>query len=85
MSYIQLSLFDAEEKAISLLDRKEYKLINIETWMERIVPQGEYYIKLEEHPVVLYPSSSKNISPGMKYIHYKVGGRIYSSVAVQQN
>ena len=85
MSYVQLSLFDTEGKAISLFNRMEYLLRTMEPWMKRIVPQGEYYIKLGEHPVVLYPSSSKNISPGMKYIHYVVGGRVYSSVAVQQN
>lgn len=84
----QLSFFDAIDKAaispvnaISLLTNQVYCLHQLEPWMAKIIPQGEYYVLCAGHPLVLCETKEK-VEPEMMYRHYKINGKIYAATAV---
>lgn len=88
MGYEQLSLFDldvpAELTAVWCMDGKSVAVRNVESWMKRIVPNGEYVVDVGTHPLVLQPVklSADQIQKGHEFYHYIVGKQVYSGVFV---
>ena len=88
----QLSLFDLldeetlkkPETAVSLLFGEEYTVYPLKEWMERLLPQGKYYIMMGNHPSVLCETKEK-ILPEMKYRYYKIGDKVYAATGVGQD
>ena len=52
--------------------------------MKRLVPAGDYVVRVGDHPLVLCPTSLKpsEVPEGHRFYHYLVGGRVYSGVFV---
>ena len=85
----QISIFDLireasepPKTAISMFDGRKYDVYPLMDWMERILPQGEYYILSDKYNLVLCKSTDKTIPPEMYYRHFKVGDVIYAAVGV---
>ena len=85
----QISLFDLlreasepPKTAISMFDGREYDVYPLMPWMERILPQGEYYILSDKYSLVLCKSTDKTIPPEMFYRHFTVGDVTYAAVGV---
>lgn len=85
-AFVQLSLFDREErlKATNLFDKTEYQTKDMTGWMSRLVPDGVCYVMVGEHPCVLRRTkmAHSDVREGMEYLHYLMGGSVYSGVFV---
>ena len=85
---LQLSLFDnllpETATAVSCMDQAEVTATKPEGWMLRLVPDGEYMVKVGNHPMVLRPTRLKQamIEKGHEFYHYLIGSRIYSGIFV---
>lgn len=84
----QLSFFDVIDNplkmpttALCMLTDKLYRVHELEPWMARIVPSGEFYVLCAGHPLVLCETKEK-VEPEMLYRHYRIGGKIYAAVGV---
>ena len=88
----QMSLFDLldeetlkkPEVAVSMLFGEEYTVYPLKEWMERLLPQGKYYIMMGNHPSVLCETTEK-ILPEMKYRYYTIGDKIYAATGFGQD
>lgn len=85
--YGQTSLFDLPEagpKAICCMDGEERPLTILEPWMKRLVPAGQYAVKVAAYLMVLFPVKRKlaDIEQGQLFHHYMVDGHLYDGVFV---
>lgn len=84
----QLSLFDGElighPAAVSLFDHSENQTKDLADWMVQLVPNGEFLIMVGKYPCVLQRTKLKpaEVSKGLEYCHYLVGGAVYSGTFV---
>lgn len=55
-----------------------------ESWMQRLVPGGEYAVQVAGHPLVLRPANgpADGVPAGHRYYHYTIGERLFSGVFV---
>lgn len=55
-----------------------------EPWMKRLVPNGEYFVRVGDHPLFLKsaPTKEEDISEGHRYYHYIIDGQVYAGVFV---
>lgn len=56
-----------------------------EPWMKRLVPNGEYFVRVGDHPLVLkrVHAQEEDIPEGHHYYHYIIGGQVYAGVFVR--
>ena len=91
----QMSLFDLlkeenedileePEMAVSMLTGEKYDVYPLKDWMQRLLPQGEFYIIMGNHPSVLCLAKEKVI-PEMKYRYYTVGDKVYAATGVGED
>lgn len=85
----QISIFDllreaseTPKKAVSMLDGRKHDVYPLMPWMERILPQGAYYIISDKYNLVLCKSTDKAVPSDMLYRHFKIGDAIYAAVGV---
>lgn len=89
----QLSIFDilAEpfatprvkpEKAISMFDNGEHELHNVEPWMTRLLPNGEYFILLDSVYMLVLCATQKKVPKDLLFCHYKIGDKVYYATGV---
>lgn len=81
----QLSLF-ADDNAVarSCMDGTTAPAKRPEPWMARLVPNGEYVVRVGQHPLVLRPTplQESQIPEGHRYYHYTIGGQVYAGIFV---
>ena len=88
MGYEQMSLFEldahTEITAVGCMDGKSVTARNLENWMIRLVPNGEYVVDVGKHPLVLQPvkMSADRIPKGHEYYHYLIGKEVYAGVFI---
>ena len=87
----QLSLFElaagpavGPALAVCCMDGLTAKAEPSESWMRRLVPDGEYFVLVAGHPMVLRPAQrpAEGIPAGHDYYHYTIGERLFSGVFV---
>lgn len=85
----QMSLFQQTDyqEAISCETNGKYPTNQMEDWMRRLVPNGEYVIHIGKHPMVLKPTKiSKELIPtGHRFYHFIIAGKVYSGVFLGTN
>ena len=83
----QISLFDLLPEgtvARCSMDGRTAPANRPEPWMKRLVPNGEYFVRVGDHPLVLKPTriQEEDIPEGHQYYHYTIGGQVYAGVYV---
>lgn len=83
----QISLFDLLPEgtvARCSMDGRTAPAYWPEPWMKRLVPNGEYFVRVGDHPLVLKPTrmQEEDIPEGHQYYHYTIGGQVYAGVYV---
>ena len=85
----QLSLFSMlapvpPAVAVSCMDGARETAMPAESWMQRLVPGGEYAVQVAGHSLVLRPAdgTAKSVPAGHRYYHYTIGERLFSGVFV---
>ena len=83
----QISLFDLLPEgtvARCSMDGRTAPANRPEPWMKRLVPNGEYFVRVGGHPLVLKPTriQEEDIPEGHQYYHYTIGGQVYAGVYV---
>ena len=83
----QISLFDLlpeDTMARCSMDGRTAPANRPEPWMKRLVPNGEYFVRVGDHPLVLKPTriQEEDIPEGHQYYHYTIGGQVYAGVYV---
>lgn len=85
----QLSLFAMLDQipptiAICCMDGSQADAAPVESWMQRLVPGGEYAVQVAGHPLVLRPANgtAESVPAGHRYYHYTIGERLFSGVFV---
>ena len=83
----QISLFDLLPEgtvARRSMDGRTAPANRPEPWMKRLVPNGEYFVRVGDHPLVLKPTriQEEDIPEGHQYYHYTIGGQVYAGVYV---
>lgn len=83
----QISLFDLLPEgtvARCSMDGRTAPANRPEPWMKRLVPNGEYFVRVDDHPLVLKPTriQEEDIPEGHQYYHYTIGGQVYAGVYV---
>ena len=83
----QISLFDLLPEgtvARCSMDGRTAPANRPEPWMKRLVPYGEYFVRVGDHPLVLKPTrmQEEDIPEGHQYYHYTIGGQVYAGVYV---
>lgn len=83
----QLSLFTQEIRgipAVSLFDGRQYDADNPTQSMKKLVPDGEYFVMVGAHPLVLRATSLKReeVPNGHQFYHYQIGGVVYAGIFV---
>lgn len=88
MGYEQMSMFDldapAKITAVLCMDGKTVAVKKVESWMNRLVPNGEYVVDVGRHPLVLQPVklTVEKVPKGHEFYHYLIGKQVYSGVFV---
>lgn len=89
MQVEQLSFFTMLEQAppavaVCCMDGARVTVVPAESWMQRIVPGGEYAVQVAGHPLVLRPAEgpADGVPAGHRYYHYTIGERLFSGVFV---
>lgn len=83
----QLSLFDLvkiENGATSCFTGKTEPLESMTDLMKKLVPDGEFFVYVGAHPMVLRRTKLKReeIPEGHEFYHYTVGEKIYAGIFV---
>ena len=85
----QLSFFTMQAPAppavaVCCMDGERVTAMPAESWMQRIVPGGEYAVQVAGHPLVLRPAegTADGVPAGHRYYHYTIGERLFSGVFV---
>ena len=85
----QLSLFTMLDPAppavaVCCMDGSLADATPAESWMQRLVPGGEYAVQVAGHPLVLRPAdgTAESVPAGHRYYHYTIGERLFSGVFV---
>lgn len=83
----QLSLFAREVAgvpAVSLFDGEEYGAEEPAAWMKKLVPDGEYFVMVGIHPLVLRATDLRceDVQEGHRFYHYQIGGTVYAGIFV---
>lgn len=83
----QISLFDLlpeDTMARCSMDGRTAPANRPEPWMKRLIPNGEYFVRVGDHPLVLKPAPTQeeDIPEGHRYYHYIIGGQVYAGVFV---
>lgn len=83
----QLSLFGrdvAEVPAVSLFDGEEYGAEEPAAWMKKLVPDGEYFVMVGVHPLVLRATDMRceDVQEGHRFYHYQIDGTVYAGIFV---
>lgn len=85
----QLSLFTMLDPAlpamaVCCMDGARATAMPAESWMQRLVPGGEYAVQVAGHPLVLRPAdgTAESVPVGHRYYHYTIGERLFSGVFV---
>ena len=83
----QISLFDLFPEgtvARCSMDGRTAPANRPEPWMKRLVPNGEYFVRVGDHPLVLkrVHTQEGDIPEGHRYYHYIIGGQVYAGVFV---
>ena len=87
-AFEQLTLFAPEsrppETAINLGFGLEYTARSPEPWMNNLVPEGEYFVEIDGHPLVLRPTklTPDGVPEGHRYYHFLIGANIYAGIFV---
>lgn len=70
--------------AVCCMDGQQEDAEPVESWMKRLVPGGEYFVRLAGHPMVLKPApgSADSVPKGHEYYHFTIGRKLYSGVFV---
>ena len=70
--------------AVCCMDGARVTAMPAESWMQRLVPGGEYAVQVAGHPLVLRPADgpADGVSAGHWYYHYTIGERLFSGVFV---
>lgn len=88
MAYEQMCLFDIcsepEKTMASCWTGIETVARKMESWMKRLVPDGEYVVDIGGHYCVLRPTrmSVADIPEGYLYCHYQDGRKVYAGIFV---
>lgn len=89
MQVEQLSLFAMLEPmppamAVCCMDGARATAMPAESWMQRLVPGGEYAVQVADHSLVLRPAdgTAESVPAGHRYYHYTIGERLFSGVFV---
>ena len=87
--YYQFNLFDDFPQkpcvvAINCFTREAVPAEEPEHWMLRLIPNGDYAVKIGEHSMVLrrLKSAASKIPAGLEYCHYLINGFLYFGVFV---
>lgn len=83
----QLSLFPREISgtlAISLFDGDEYGAKEPTVQMKKLVPDGEYFVMVGVHPLVLRATKLKceEVPDGHQFYHFQIGDTVYAGIFV---
>ena len=84
----QLSLFDIinehKDIAVCCWDDSRLHLQQAESWMKRLIPDGEYVVIPGDHPLVLKPTAltRADIPKGHEYYHYLIGNLVYAGTFI---
>ena len=85
----QISIFDilaemttAPAVAVSMFDNQEHELHEVEPWMSRILPDGEYYITLGGMYTMVLSAVRKAVPKELHFCHYKINDKVYSATGV---
>lgn len=80
----QLSLFatEVETIAVSCMTGATVTLHQTEAWMKNLVSDGEYFVNVGSHPLVLRPVKQSKAPQGHEYYHYQIGNKLYSGIFV---
>lgn len=70
--------------AVCCMDGSRVDAAPAESWMQRLVPGGEYAVQVAGHPLVLRPANgpADGVPAGHRYYHYTIGERLFSGVFV---
>lgn len=89
MQVEQLSLFAMlapvpTAVAVCCMDGVRATAMPAESWMQRLVPGGEYAVQVAGHQMVLRPAdgTAESVPVGHRYYHYTIGERLFSGVFV---
>ena len=85
----QLSLFTMLSPvppavAVCCMDGSRVDAAPAESWMQQLVPGGEFSVLVARHPMVLRPAegTADGVPAGHRYYHYTIGERLFSGVFV---
>lgn len=84
----QLCLFDMIlpdiVNAVCCMDSSEKIARKVEKWMSKLVADGEYFVNVDEHPLILRPVDvqPEDIRSGHHYYHYLIDGKVYAGIFV---
>lgn len=83
----QMSLFDlipVENGATSCFTGKIERLEKLTDMMKRLVPDGEFFVYVGKHPLVLRKTKLRReeIPEGHEFCHYTVGDTVYAGIFV---
>lgn len=83
----QLSLFGPRltgTVAVSLFTNRRCDAEKLELWMNKLVPDGKYFVMVGNHPLVLRATTMKreDVPNGHQFYHYQVGDTVYAGIFV---
>lgn len=83
----QMSLFDLQEVkngATSCFTGRTEPLESMTDQIKKLVPDGEFFVYVGIHPLVLRRTKLKRdeIPEGHEFYHYMVGGTVYAGIFV---
>lgn len=85
----ELSLFamlipEPSAVAVCCMDGSRTDAEPAESWMQRLVPGGEYAVQVADHSLVLRPAdgTAESVPAGHRYYNYTIGERLFSGVFV---
>ena len=70
--------------AVCCMDGNRADAVPAESWMQHLVPGGEYAVQVAGHPLVLRPAdgTADGVPAGHRYYYYTIGERLFSGVFV---